>query len=59
MDVRFETVTVDDLLVSTSGASLRLVIDLRPPNPCLPSTTNPTLGATATIANVDGQRNGH
>ena len=25
-DVRFETVTVDDLLVSTSGASLRLVI---------------------------------
>ena len=26
VDVRFETVTVDDLLVSTSGASLRLVI---------------------------------
>ena len=26
IDVRFETVTVDDLLVSTSGASLRLVI---------------------------------
>ena len=25
VDVRFETVTVDDLLVSTSGASLRLV----------------------------------
>ena len=26
MDVCFETVTVDDLLVSTSGAALRLVI---------------------------------
>ena len=26
IDVRFETVTVDDLLVSTSGASLRLVL---------------------------------
>ena len=26
VDVRFETVTVDDLLVSTSGASLRLVL---------------------------------
>ena len=26
VDVRFETVTVDDLLVSTSGASLRLLI---------------------------------
>ncbi len=26
VDVRFETVTVDDLLVSTTGASLRLVI---------------------------------
>ena len=26
VDVRFETVTVDDLLVSTSGASLRLVV---------------------------------
>ena len=26
LDVRFETVTVDDLLVSTTGASLRLVI---------------------------------
>ena len=25
VDVRFETVTVDDLLVSTTGASLRLV----------------------------------
>ena len=26
VDVRFETVTVDDLLVSTTGASLRLVL---------------------------------
>ena len=26
VDVRFETLTVDDLLISTAGASLRLVI---------------------------------
>ena len=26
MDVRYETVTLDDLLVSTAGASLRLVV---------------------------------
>ena len=32
VDVRFETVTVDDLLVSTSGASLRFLISAEETN---------------------------
>ena len=50
VDVRFETVTVDDLLVSTSGASLRLVIlDACRNNPLARS-----MQRTAAIRSVSG-----
>ena len=50
VDVRFETVTVDDLLVSTGGASLRLVIlDACRNNPLARS-----MQRTAAIRNVSG-----
>ena len=50
MDVRFETVTVDDLLVSTTGASLRLVIlDACRNNPLARS-----MQRTAAIRSVSG-----
>ena len=42
VDVRFETVTVDDLLVSTTGASLRLVILDACRNISLPSKATST-----------------
>ena len=50
VDVRFETVTVDDLLVSTAGASLRLVIlDACRNNPLARS-----MQRTAAIRSVSG-----
>ena len=50
VDVRFETVTVDDLLVSTTGASLRLVIlDACRNNPLARS-----MQRTAAIRSVSG-----
>ena len=50
VDVRFETVTVDDLLVSTSGASLRiLILDACRNNPLARS-----MQRTAAIRSVSG-----
>ena len=48
-DVRFETLTVDDLLVSTSGVSLRLVILEACQNKPLARSMQPT-AATRTVS---------
>ena len=50
VDVRFETVTVDDLLVSTSGASLRLVIL----DACRNNPLAPLMQRTAATRTVSG-----
>ena len=57
VDVRFETVTVDDLPVSTSGASFRLLIlDACRNNPLAWSTQRPA--ATRTLS-ADSSANLH
>ena len=50
VDVRFETVTVDDLLVSMSGASLRLLVL----DACRNNPLGRSMRRTATIRSVSG-----
>ena len=50
VDVRFETVTIDDLLVSTSGASLRLLIL----DACRNNSLARSMQRTAAIRSVSG-----
>ena len=50
VDVRFETVTLDDLLASTAGASLRLVI----PDACRNNPLARSMQRTAASRSVSG-----